>query len=237
MQSFTEGIGRRFFAVRITQADSRTAVQSDQITEELELFDTLLEGHDQTLTTIGSHDGNRVSPWLRRTGWIAHLGDYALQPLALSVTFANLKTGASTPILSSLGRIAAGFEIMWAKAEELIRGGLTSSLLTLLKTNKRDIYAHQDISPFKLPEEDTTWGKYRHIWLTYVIFCARWYLETVEEDPRFSLEDSQRLIVAPHLLLMPIPLPGSEVDDVTLTPGLHRYLCPHLPFCKRNILI
>ena len=53
----------------------------------------------------------------------------------------------------------------------------------------------------------------------------------------FSLQDSQRLIVAPHLLLMPIPLPGSEVDDVTLTAGLYRYLCPHLPFCKRNILI
>lgn len=224
--------------MKIAPTDSRTALEGDQVTEELEMFEELLEGHRyQTLATIGHSDSNRLSPWLQRTGWVAHLGHYALQPLALSVTFTNLKTGASKQILSALGRIAAGFELMWAKAEEFISGGLTTSLLTLVKTNKRESYSHQDIAPFKLPEEDTTRQRYRRIWLTYVIFCARWYLETVEEDPGFFLQDSERLIVAPHLLRLPIPLPGSEVDDVTTTPGLHRYLCSHLPFRIRDILI
>lgn len=230
VQSFTEGIGRRYFAVQISRVDSRTAIQADQITEELELFDALLEGDgERSFAMVESH---QLSPWLQRTGWISHLGHYPLQPLAMSVTYDNLKKGSSTSVLAVLAKVAVVFDKIWANAEKLMEGGLTNSVLTLLKTNKRDTYSNQDVTPFKLPEHKTTCARYRKIWLTYVMFCVRCYLENLEGEPQFYIHDSQRLIVAPHLLAMRIFPEVPEMGDVTLTSGLHRYfrsyLKPHI---------
>ena len=68
------------------------------------------------------------------------------------------------------------------------------------------------------------------------MFCVRCYLENLTGESEFHIQDSQRLIVAPHLLPMRIFPEVAEMSDVTLTSGLHRYY-PLAQRFTRNVLI
>ncbi|KAF8417810.1 hypothetical protein BGX38DRAFT_1280682 [Terfezia claveryi] len=168
--------------------------------EELELLDAVLEGPLETrLLGLQHQDTEQLTPWLERTGWVSHLGQFPLLPLGLSVTLPNI-VQVDTPgwMISVLDRVAEAFTALWVAAEHSLSTEATNSTLVLLKSYKSGSYAHEDIVPFKAPAQQATRDQYRNQWLTYIMFCCRWYLEQVSGSN--DLPDEYRIIVAPHLV-------------------------------------
>ncbi|KAF8414476.1 hypothetical protein EV426DRAFT_579172 [Tirmania nivea] len=215
VQAFTLGVGRRFFAVLPRPEDPRIPAGCDALLQELELLDAVLEGPlDARLLSLQNHDRERLTPWLERTGWISHLGQFPLLPLALSVSLPNI-VQADTPVWMTtvLDRVGEAFTELWVSAEHAIDSDSMNSTLVLLKTFKKDSYVHQDIAPFRVPVQQATRNRYRNLWLTYTIFCCRCYLKQLSTHT--TLSDKYRVIVAPHLVQL-----GNHEDTVN-TPSEH----------------
>lgn len=214
VQSFTMGIGRRFFEIVQDPSKDTQALKADAITQELELFDSLIEG-----SAFASHkllrkdDREKLSPWLQRTGWVAHLGDYPLDPLGQSATLRIIQHFDNTTDLD-LGFmfmcVRKAFGNIWRDALDLVRQGSMHPVLTLLKTPKRESYAHSDVAPFRIPEQKETADKYQDQWAAYVMFCCRWWLEGQGNH----ISDEQKVIVAPHLVVIHKSYCSEEKNDI-----------------------
>ncbi|RPB18036.1 hypothetical protein L211DRAFT_854547 [Terfezia boudieri ATCC MYA-4762] len=112
-----------------------------------------------------------------------------------------------------LDRVSEAFIKLWVGAEHAIHSDSMNSTLVLLKTFKKDSYAHQDIAPFRVPAQQATRDRYCNLWLTYTMFCCRYYLEQVSTHT--TLSDKYRIIVTPHLVLL------CNHEDTVNTPAEH----------------
>lgn len=237
VQAFTTSVGRRFFVVLPRPEDPRVPVKCNALTQELELLDAVIEGPlEARLLNLHDQDRERLTPWLERTGWVGHLGNLPLLPLALSVTLPNIVQLGNTPVWMEtvLDRVAQAFTALWAAAEHAISTESMNCTLVLLKTYKRDGHSGSghDLAPFRIPTQTATRDRYRNQWLTYVMFCCRWYLEHISSHN--ALSDKSRVIVAPHLFPlaehqhMPmVAVPEDEDLDIDVTSlswnGSNRY--------------
>ena len=217
VQAFTTGVGRRYFVVLLRADDSRAPTTCDALTEELELLDAVLDGPlEARLLGLHNEDRERITPWLQRTGWVTHLGNFPLLSLALSATLTHI-IHMDTPVWMTtiLDRVAEAFTSLWAAAENAISTESMNCTLVLLKTFKRHSYSGEDNTPFHIPAKQATRDRYRNHWLTYIMFCCRWYLEHTSH----TLSDKYRVIVAPHLFpyaYTPIADGDSRVDVTNL---------------------
>jgi hypothetical protein len=230
VQEFTTGIGKKYFVVLLPAEDPRSPTTCDALTEELEVLDAVLDGPlEARLLGIHDEDRERLTPWLQRTGWITHLGNFPLLPLALSVTLPNLTVVDTPPwITTILDKVAEAFTSLWATAEQAISTECMNCTLVLLRTLKRHSYSGEDNAPFRIPAKQGTRDRYRNQWLTYIIFCCRWYLEHITPN---TLSDKYRVIVAPHLFpCVYIPMAdGDSHVDVTNLNATNAYVAQFTP--------
>jgi hypothetical protein len=195
VQTFSN-FSRRYFAVEVSPEFQRAA-KVDPAQQELEFFHSIIQAARGDPTgQLNAMDAEKLTPWLRRTGWVEHLGDFPLVALAESAQYNPIMSSdeLGMDILQELHVVGQAFDQVWDKAVKATREERLNLTLTLLRANKMGSYDHQDIAPFQVPQEPSTVLRYKGYWKTYVLFLSRLGLE--QQRPTMA---SYR-IIAPHLI-------------------------------------
>jgi hypothetical protein len=194
VQTFSN-FSRRYFAVQVSPEFERAA-KVDPGQQELEFFHSIQRSRGDPTGQLNAMDVEKLTPWLRRTGWVEHLGDFPLVTLAESAQYNQIMSSEELgmDIVYQLHVVGKAFDRVWVKAVEANHAERLNSTLTLLRANKMGSYDHQDIAPFQVTQEASTLAKYNRYWKTYVLFLSRLGLEQQHQNM------ASHRIIAPHLI-------------------------------------
>ena len=186
----------RYFPVEVSTEGEREST-FDPAQQELEMLEAIIqESRGDPASQLNAMDAEKLTPWLRRTGWVEHLGDYPLIALAKSAQQKPIMSSRESgeDIVEQLCMIGLAFDRVWIKAEAATRRQTLNSTMTLLKANKLGSYTHQNIVPFQVTQEPSTLKRYKDHWKSYILFLCRLGLE--QKRPNMARD----LITTPHLV-------------------------------------
>ncbi|KAF8474188.1 hypothetical protein BDZ91DRAFT_713778 [Kalaharituber pfeilii] len=179
-----------------------------------------------TAIPLIAEDRQKLSLWLQRTGWIEHLGNEPLLPLADSVHLPILLSRGGLHMIKILRQVQITIQKLWVIAEQSITHNSMKCTLALLRTANKSS-SNLDNTPFKVLQETKTSNRYRDYWVSYILFCCRWFLES---DKSYT---GEKLIVATELVPLKREqekeLENNQINrDILEAKSLQSYQVPYL---------